>query len=122
MISEAPSNPCDSVKISCTTRGAKHCNALPTLQGGDAPSPATSKLRLDGARTNLSYFKTPLILDGVTEGNTFEGPPRPKPFHRSTKNRSLPAGSLCLLFPLGAFLNASSLVALLQNTLQHQRL
>lgn len=60
---------------------------MPTLDGGGAPSLATFNLHLDGARSNLIYLKTPLILDGALQGNTLKVPPRPKPFRRSTKER-----------------------------------
>jgi len=46
-----------------TVRVVKHWNRLPREMIG-APSLETFKVRLDGALSNLSYLKMPLIIAG----------------------------------------------------------
>jgi len=49
----------------------------------DAPSLAVSKARLDGALSNLGWWKMSLLMAGRLEPDDLQGPFQPKPFYDS---------------------------------------
>ncbi|KAK4819163.1 hypothetical protein QYF61_025978 [Mycteria americana] len=63
-----------------TMRVVRHWSRLPR-EVVDAPSLETFKARLDGALSNLIWWKMSLLMAGGLDSMTFKGPFQPKPFY-----------------------------------------
>jgi len=63
-------------------RVVKHWNRLPR-EAVAAPSLAVFKARLDGAVSNLVWWKVTLLMAGGLEPDDLQGPFQPKPFYDS---------------------------------------
>jgi len=60
----------------------KHWHRLPR-EAADAPSLTVFKARLDGALSNLVWWKMSLLIAGGLEPGDLQGPFQPKPFYDS---------------------------------------
>ena len=63
-------------------RVVRHWTRLPR-EAVAAPSLAVFKARLDGALSNLVWWKMSLLMAGGLEPDDLEGPFQPKPFYDS---------------------------------------
>jgi len=63
-------------------RVVKHWHRLPR-EAVAAPSLAAFKVRLDGALSNLVWWKVSLLMAGALEPDDRLGPFQPKPFYDS---------------------------------------